>query len=88
MFYKVKEVEPINGFCLKILFHNGEIKYYSIVHLFEKWDAFRELENNPELFRNVKVDAGGYGISWNESLDLECNDLWEFGSSVPPEDKR
>ena len=28
---------------------------------------------------NVKVDAGGYGISWNDNIDLSSNELWENG---------
>ncbi|MBE5951658.1 MAG: helix-turn-helix domain-containing protein [Lachnospiraceae bacterium] len=32
-----------------------------------------------ELFRNVKVDAGGYGISWNDDLDLAAEDIWLDG---------
>ncbi|MBQ4463666.1 MAG: DUF2442 domain-containing protein, partial [Eubacterium sp.] len=33
----------------------------------------------PGLFNQVKVDSGGYGVSWNDQIDLECNDLWEYG---------
>ena len=85
MFYRVKEVEPLERFYLKIIFQNGEIKYYSVARLFDKWDAFKTLKDEPGLFDNVKVDQGGYGISWNDSIDLECNDLWEFGSDYLPE---
>ena len=31
------------------------------------------------LFEQVKVDKGGYGISWNGEIDLSCNELWENG---------
>ena len=27
-------------------------------------------------FNKVKVDEGGYGISWNENIDISCNELW------------
>ena len=47
--------------------------------LFDKWQEFKILENNEILFSNVKVDVGGYGISWNEEIDLSCNELWERG---------
>jgi hypothetical protein len=28
------------------------------------------------LFEQVKVDSGGFGISWNDDIDLSCNELY------------
>ena len=36
----------------------------------------------PGLFEQVKVDSGGYGISWNDELDLSCNELYYNGVTV------
>ena len=47
--------------------------------LFDKWQEFKILQDNIKLFSNVKVDNGGYGISWNEEIDISCNELWENG---------
>ena len=44
--------------------------------------VFQELHNQ-RLFELVKVDIGGYGIVWNEYIDLACNELWENGEAVP-----
>ncbi|MDO4617167.1 MAG: DUF2442 domain-containing protein [Lachnospiraceae bacterium] len=30
---------------------------------------------------SVSVDVGGYGIIWNDDLDLSCDELWERGTS-------
>ena len=30
----------------------------------------------------MEVDAGGYGIVWNDDLDLSCNELYENGVTV------
>ena len=79
MFYKIKTVEPLDNFILYITFENDIKKYYDLKILFDKWQDFKELQNNKKLFSNVKVDNGGYGISWNEELDLSCNELWENG---------
>jgi len=85
MFYKVASVEPLPGFILRVGFQNGKTRYYDVAPLFEKWEAFRDLRDVPGLFALVRVDQGGYGISWNDTLDLECNDLWEFGTESAPE---
>ena len=79
MFYKVKAVKPLKDFILEITFENSTIKYYNVSNLFEKWPNFIDLKNISGLFENVKVDKGGYGISWNENIDLSCNELWENG---------
>lgn len=39
-------------------------------------------DTDRELFNRVQVDIGGYGISWNDDLDLDANDIWEDGTEV------
>lgn len=82
MFYKVKEVHPLPAFNLLIRFATGECKRYNVAPLFEKWDVFKMLSDVNGLFEQVKVDVGGYGISWNDDIDLSCNELWENGTPV------
>ena len=77
MFYKVKEVKPLKDYILEITFFNEKIIYYDVSNLFEKWKIFNELRENKELFNKVKVDKGGYGISWSDEIDLSCDELWE-----------
>lgn len=79
MFYKVKTVEPLNSLILYVTFENNIKKYYDLKLIFDRWQEFKILQNNEQLFSNVKVDKGGYGVSWNEDLDLSCNELWENG---------
>ncbi|WP_423805896.1 DUF2442 domain-containing protein [Phascolarctobacterium succinatutens] len=45
------------------------------------WQPFKALKYTNVLFNLVKVDVGGYGISWNDDLDLSCDELWENGYS-------
>ena len=40
------------------------------------------MENEPELFNDVAVDTGGYGIVWNDELDLSCDELYENGKTI------
>ena len=34
------------------------------------------------LFESVSVDVGGYGIIWNDDLDLSCDELWDNGKKI------
>lgn len=79
MFYKVNEVKPLPDYALLVVFANGERKIYDVQPLFNKWEAFKSLDTTKGLFEQVKVDAGGYGISWNDDIDLSCNELYENG---------
>ena len=79
MFYKVKFVKPLENYILQITFQNNVIKYYDVSKLFNKWHVFNNLLTVSGLFEQVKVDSDGYGISWNDELDLSCNELWENG---------
>lgn len=82
MFYKVQEVQPLPAYGLLVIFATGERKRYNVKPLFEKWEPFKALASVKGLFEQVKVDAGGYGISWNDDIDLSCNELWENGEPV------
>lgn len=79
MFYKIKSVKPLKNQILLIAFENKQNKYYDVKQLFERWARFGKLKGNEELFFSVKVDIGGYGISWDDELDLSCDELWENG---------
>ena len=78
MFYKVKSVKPLPNMILYVIFANGESKYYDVKPLMNKWEVFKDLAHGG-LFDVVKVDAGGYGVVWNDYIDLACDELWENG---------
>ena len=65
-----------------MIYFNEEVKEYNIGHLFDKKYDFKVLSNITSLFEQVKIDTGGYGISWNDDLDLSCNELYFNGKSV------
>lgn len=79
MFHKVKSVFALDNYMLSVTFENEVTKYYDVKPLFDKWIEFNDLKNISGLFNQVKVDIGGYGISWNNTIDLSCNELWNNG---------
>ena len=82
MFHKVKSVNALPDYRLSVQFAEGVTKIYDVKPLFSKWVPFKMLEDAPELFAGVEVDAGGYGIIWNDDLDLSCDELFENGKTV------
>ena len=84
MFYKIKKVKALPNLKLQVLFIGGAVKIYDVKPLLKKWEPFKIFKKHPALFKKVKVDAGGYGIIWNEDLDLSCNELWHNGIAENP----
>lgn len=81
MFHKIVEVKPKDNFILIVKFENGIEKQYDIKILMNKFEVFKEL-NNELLFKKVKLDVGGYGISWNENIDLSSEEIWNNGIEI------
>jgi len=82
MFHKIRAVHTLSDYRLYIQFSEGLTKIYDVKPLFTKWAAFKRLENEPELFNDVAVDTGGYGMVWNDELDLSCDELYENGKTI------
>ncbi len=82
MFHKIKAVHAMPDYCLCVQFSEGVTEIYDVKPLFAKWPVFKALEENIKLFYSVKVDKGGYGIVWNDDLDLSCNELYKNGKRI------
>ena len=82
MFHKIKNVAVLPEYKLSVQFSEGVTKIYDVKPLFEKRPLFAELKNAHAEFACVSVDVGGYGIIWNDDLDLPCDELWENGVQV------
>lgn len=82
MFHKIKTVTPLQNYQLSVQFSEGVTKIYDVRPLISKWPQFKALEETPEIFYVVKVDVGGYGIIWNDDLDLSCDELYAHGEQV------
>ena len=80
-FHTIKSVKPLKDFILEVVFTSGEIKKYDMKKMIKKHKVFKDLENK-ELFNKVKVDIGGYGIIWNENIDLSSEEIWVNGTTV------
>ena len=82
MFHKIKNVTPLSNFTLLAHFVNGDDKLYDMKPLMEQYDVFHTLMDVQGLFEQVKVDVGGYGIIWNEDVDLDAEEIWVNGKET------
>ena len=77
---RIEAVRSIGRTRLLIRFRNGEQRAYDCEPLLSR-PQFRVLKD-PAFFRAVHVDVGGYGISWNDDIDLSEYELWTNGTRV------
>jgi hypothetical protein len=76
-FSAIQSVKPLEGMRLLVKFENGVEKICDcrqLLHL----EMFQPLKDEA-FFKSVKVDAGGYGVSWSDDVDLSEYELWVNG---------
>ena len=79
MTHRIINVKILKDFVVLAFFQNGVEKEYDIQCLFEEFPQFAQLKEDTNFFKSVKVDVGGYGISWNDEFDLSAEEIWDNG---------
>ncbi|MCL4835810.1 MAG: DUF2442 domain-containing protein [Caldilineaceae bacterium] len=74
---RIKSVTPQKGRYLLVTFVNGVHKVYDCQKILNL-ERFRLLRR-AAFFNAVTVDSGGYGVSWDDEIDLSEYELWTNG---------
>src|SRR5208283_4746519 len=82
---KVCAVKPLAGKRLLVTFATSERKVYDCTPLLKE-EVFRPLQDE-ELFRRARADKHGYGVVWNDEIDLAESELWLNGRPVEEVDE-
>jgi hypothetical protein len=77
---KILSVQALENKKLLVKFVNGVEKVYDCAQLLSV-ERFLLLKKDA-FFKAVRVDAGGYGISWNDGADLSEYEIWTNGVEV------
>lgn len=84
MFVKITSLATLPDYILLIGFSTGEYKKFDVSPLIEKYPPFKALRTTRGLFEEAKIDIGGYGVVWNDDLDLSADGLYEKGVDCEP----
>jgi len=84
MLIRVKKVEYLRDYKLKILFNNGKIKIVD----FENWisegkDFYLKPLQDLAFFQTVRLDEHKYSICWPNGADFCPDVLYEIGEEIP-----
>ena len=78
---KVTSVMPLEPMKLLVRFENGVSKQFDVEPIIKDFPEY-EVLRDPAIFQLVRVEPGGYGVSWNEELDCSEGELWKHGVEV------
>lgn len=82
VFHLIRSLSTKPNMKLVAQFDDGTIKEYDVAQLKTKHIEFREFDTNTSLFAKAKIDTGGFGVIWNEDLDLSANEIWANGKTI------
>ena len=82
VFHLIRSLSTTSSLELIAQFDDGTVKKYDVSQLFGKHAVFKTFETNPGLFSKAKIDAGGFGVVWNEDIDLSANEIWANGKTL------
>lgn len=70
---RVKSVEPLENFRVRITFQN-EVQKEIDLEKFLRGDIFEPIRTDPQMFRSVKVIGGTIG--WDNGADIDPDVLY------------
>lgn len=82
MFKTAIKVRFLEDVKLEFTFQDGKIIRYDMSKLFSEYPQLEELRKNRELFLSGRLDPGGYGLIWNDDLDIDATFVYESGEVV------
>jgi len=77
---RISQVRACKDYVLHVTFENGVKKLYDLKPRL-KDERFKMLRDQG-FFKAVQVDGGGFGISWNDDIDLSENEIWNEGKAL------
>lgn len=81
MLHKATKIEYRDGTVLELSFNDGCVKQFDLALMFESYPQLRALTDRV-LFTSGKLSPGGYGVVWNEELDLDASTVYLDGLLV------
>lgn len=75
---KIINVIAEKKMILKVTFSNGIIKHFNCNMIINRNEYYHKLKN-PGFFKNVHIDPGGYGLSWDDEVDISEYEIYTNG---------
>ena len=74
-------LEFLEKCVIKVTYQNGVIKTLDMETLIPQYPVFAELRNR-ELFLSGHLDPSGWGIIWNDQIDIAIEGVYDLGKTI------
>ena len=81
MFHRAIDLKFIEDTEVEVTFRDGKVMRYDVSVLFDSIPSLRSLKSR-ELFTSGNLSPGGYGIIWNDDLDLDIETIYHDGNLI------
>ena len=78
MIPKIKMVEPMPDYKLKVLFDDGKTVIYNVKEDIETIESYKDLATVHGLFQQVQLDESRTCVYWNDQIDLPSDTIYEY----------
>ena len=79
MIPRIKMVEPMPDYKLKVLFDDGKTVIYNVKEDMETIESYKDLATVHGLFEQVQLDESRTCVFWNDQIDLPSDTIYEYG---------
>lgn len=83
---RIKKVQYLEGYSLKLLFDDGKNKVVDLADIVRKGQNLIAQLKDIEYFKKVKCD--GFSVVWPNGIDLCPDVLYKIGKDIPAEKKQ
>lgn len=80
---KVEDVIPLENYNLLVFFRDGKVRKCNMKPYFESHASFQILLKNAAYFQRVQIQTDGYGITWNDNMNIADSVLYGMGVKIP-----
>lgn len=82
MQHNLVECVPCGNYSLLCFFADGMVKKISLMELKEN-AKIQKLMSNGEVYRSAHIAAGGYCVTFNDTIDIEAYEMYGLGTEIP-----
>ena len=82
MIPRIKKLEPIENYCLRVTFDDGKTVIYDVKDDIKNIPDYSVLMTTYGLFKQVQLDQSRSCVFWNEYIDLPSDAIYEYGKPI------
>ncbi len=80
---RIEDVIPLDDYALLVFFRDGTVRKCNMRNFMEENKSFQIILRREDYFKNVRMQTGGHGVTWDETLNVSDAELYSNGIEIP-----